>query len=56
MSTTADALHIQGGTGRVVIENGNYIGQGDDGLNIHDHYQDVEEVCTQTAGGLRAGG
>jgi hypothetical protein len=44
MSLTADACHLFSTTGFIEIADSVFEGQGDDGLNIHGHFQEIESI------------
>ena len=41
LTTTADALHFDSCTGRIVISDCTLSGMGDDGVNVHGRYQRI---------------
>ena len=44
MSLTADACHLFSTTGFIEIADSVFEGQGDDGLNVHGHFQEIESI------------
>jgi hypothetical protein len=53
VSTTADATHFVGCSGKVVLKNSTFENQLDDALNVHGTYQKIEDVLGDDRIGVR---